>query len=302
MKNILTFIRRLLGTDQLHTELQQVRDESQRLRRELHALLRIEILNTAQQIIHSKKIRETEEYACYKKILSLLQPLHVKDGQYLRIGKNGDGGYTMLNYPNWKTIESAYSFGINDDVSWDEEMANRGIPVFMYDHTISRLPKQHQRFHYLQMGITGFNKAPQLKTLKELLTMNGHEKSNQLILKMDVEGCEWDVFSEVDSDTINQFAQIVIELHDLTTLQNYDTVIAVLNKINQTHQSVHIHANNYSTPIIIGDIVICPTLEVLYVRRSDVQFVNASHPSPALLDQPNNPALPDIAIRFHLNE
>ena len=38
-------------------------------------------------------------------------------------------------------VDAAYSFGIGDNVAWDKEIAQRAIPVHMYDHTIDQLPE-----------------------------------------------------------------------------------------------------------------------------------------------------------------
>ena len=50
---------------------------------------------------------------------------------FVRFGKPNDGGYVMVD--NFKTSGVAYSFGINNDVSWDSDMATRGYEIFMYD-------------------------------------------------------------------------------------------------------------------------------------------------------------------------
>ena len=42
---------------------------------------------------------------------------------------------------------------------------------------------------------------------------------------MDIEGCEWDIFNEVDSTLLSKFQQIVVEFHNLEFLQNYATYI-----------------------------------------------------------------------------
>lgn len=57
---------------------------------------------------------------------------------FVRVGNAHDGGYVMLNDFAHRNI--AYSIGINDDVSWDFDMAERGFDVYMYDHTIEKLP------------------------------------------------------------------------------------------------------------------------------------------------------------------
>lgn len=72
------------------------------------------------------------------------------DDNFIRVGRHGDGGYLMLNYMQGGI---AYSFGINDDVSWDTDMANYGYDVYMYDHTIDRLPLDNPNFHFHKCGL-----------------------------------------------------------------------------------------------------------------------------------------------------
>ena len=231
----------------------------------------------------------------------LLSPMDVAGAKYVRVGKDYDGGYIMLDYFHETKVEAAYSFGINDDISWDEAMANRGIEVFMYDHTIERLPKNHPKFHYFKEGVTGYNKGPCLKTLGELIQRNGHSSSNSLIMKMDTEGCEWDIFSEAGSSVINQFSQIAMEFHGLSSAiydTKYPLVAAVLKRINETHQCVHVHANSTSIPLWIGELVLPSELEVTYVRRADVKdrLVTNTRQFPTEMDQPTYPGWPDIYL------
>ena len=286
MKKLLRFIRRILGTEHL-LPCRQIKE-----------LIRIEMCNAMYQLVHLEKIKASTEYQNYKKIFSLLKPMDVKNGKFIRLGKNHDGGYIMLDLPDWRIVDFAYSLGIERDVSWDEDMAKRGIDIFMYDHTITSLPKQNERFHFVPFGVTGYEKKPKLKTLKEMITMNGHDACQNLILKMDVEGAEWDVFTETNAEVINQFSQIILELHDMTSLSQLTTIIHVLEKINQTHQSVHVHYNNFATPMMFGDMILSPTVEVLFVRRKDFEFESSTRIFPTMLDQPNNPSLPDVALSF----
>lgn len=51
----------------------------------------------------------------------------------VRIRKEGDGGYILLNdFENIYFISIAYSFGIRNNVSFDFELAEKNIDVFMY--------------------------------------------------------------------------------------------------------------------------------------------------------------------------
>lgn len=72
-------------------------------------------------------------------------------------------------------------------------MADRGIDVYMYDHTINSLPYNNTKFHWKKIGITGKNKNNKmLKSLENLIIENGHSSEENMILKMDVEGAEWE--------------------------------------------------------------------------------------------------------------
>lgn len=298
IKKCVRYFRKLLGTQQLVEQLAKNQDELLQQLHTYHAAFKIELSNMALQIMHLQKIKETVEYNRYQTIIALLKPKKVNHRTFIRVGKKGDGGYTMLDYPDWALIESAYSFGISNDVSWDNDIADRGITVYMYDHTIDELPKQHSHFRYFKWGVTGFQKNNELKTLKEFLKINGHEQSQQLILKMDIEGNEWDVLDETDSDTIHQFSQIIFELHDITNPSRYSTIIRVLEKINLTHQSVHIHYNNHKPPLMLGDLVLSWAIEILFVRRCDVEFSDGNAIFPTPIDQPNHALLPDIFNTF----
>jgi hypothetical protein len=250
-----------------------------------------------------EKLKESSIYKRCAAIISLLSPMDIKDMTYIRLGKNNDGGYVMADYFQMMKFDAAYSFGIDNDVSWDEDIASRGIDVFMYDHTIKSLPKKNPRFHYFKLGVTGFNTGDRLRTFKDLISQNQHTHCKNMILKMDIEGCEWDVFKETDSHVINQFSQIVVEFHGLRP-DNDIAKLDVLKKINETHQSVHIHANS-SIPQWVGDLVLPESIEVTYVRKSDFpgRFTANTRQFPTEIDQPNSPDFPEIYLgNFSVDE
>ena len=72
-------------------------------------------------------------------------PLKVIGLNKIRIGKNGDGGYILLE--DLKQIKIAYSFGIGAEISFEKYLAEKNIDIFMYDHTIKKLPVQNSKFH-----------------------------------------------------------------------------------------------------------------------------------------------------------
>ena len=84
----------------------------------------------------------------------------------------------------------------------------------MYDHTIKKLPFENKRFHWKKIGLSSkkINNS-NMKTLNELLKENGHLNQKNMILKIDIESNEWDIFQELPIKTLKQFKYIIGEFH-----------------------------------------------------------------------------------------
>jgi len=247
------------------------------------------------------ELKRRPEYERCERAITLLAPRVIADAQLVRLGGPNDGGYIMLDTLRPPAVTAAYSFGIGGNTSWDRAVADLGVDVFLYDHTIAAPANLPSRCRFKPLGVTGIQKAPQLCTLHECLAANGHASRHDLALKMDVEGAEWDVLAEGASQTLEQFHQIVIEFHDLAGVldpSRHDAMIAALAKLAATHQPVHVHANCMHVPIWIGDLVLPPVLEVTYVRRRDVagRIGGPAGPFPTAIDQPNMPGWPDVYL------
>jgi hypothetical protein len=227
---------------------------------------------------------------CARKIWSLLRPQDVVGGRMVRKGREFDGGYVMLDH-GLKNA-TVYSFGINDDVSWDLDMVALGCDVYQYDHTIDALPAEHPRMHWHKIGLCGRPTAdPALRTIVQLIDHNRHKDRRDIILKMDVEGAEWAMLETVPEATLAQFSQIVMEMHWLHYIDetyHFRRFVECLSKINRTCQSVHVHANNCGQVIFAGGVFLPDTLEVTYVRRSDHTFAPCNKLFPTELDRPCN--------------
>jgi hypothetical protein len=246
-------------------------------------------------------VRETPEYRRVAEVVGLLQPCRVEGLGFVRIGAGNDGGYVMLDALAAPHVAAAYSCGVGDDVSWDLDVASHGIDVWLFDHTVPRLPAEHPRFRFARTGLTGRVAAPRCRTLGQLIAANGHEGRRDLILKMDIEGAEWDVLDETATATLEQFQQIVVEFHDVAKVLDpvlRKPLVAVLEKLNRTHQVVHVHGNGCDVPVWIGDLVLPQVTEVTYVRRRDFEgrFVPHTGTFPTELDRPNRPGFPDVFL------
>ena len=218
---------------------------------------------------------------------------------FIRAGNpDFDGGYITLNDPRSNKI--AYSFGISDNVSWDDDMANLGYQIFMYDMTIEDLPKHRPEFHFFKQGI-GYKKDPEqmLDTLEHFIKFNGHENQRHMILKMDVEGAEWDFLEQVSTDTLEQFDQLIFEFHWLVFRTNFEQrarMLTLLRKINQTHQIVHLHGHNAFSAAKYKDDFYPDIMEATYVKRDRYEFDDAEIELPIELDRPISPLFEELIL------
>jgi len=130
-----------------------------------------------------------------------------------------DGQWAICNV----TLSSdckVMSFGIFNDWSFDDEMIKKGCEVWSLDPTISgervnlTFPPKH---HFIKIGLSGHNYKDvyefQFQTLTTLLTQNSITDLD--ILKIDIEGSEWDFFHQVLNTTFleTHVKQITIEIH-----------------------------------------------------------------------------------------
>jgi len=287
-------IRGLLGTDAVLRHL-QVADE----KRQRNVLL----LGNAIQYAAADPadVRALPEYARAASVVKLLQTCRVEGTPMARVGGEIDGGYVMLDTMRPPTVTAGYSFGVGHDVSWDVDVAKRGIDLFLYDHTVKRLPEPVPRAKFFRTGIRGRDLAAGQKTVAEVLADNGHTGRRDLVLKMDIEGAEWPVLDEVSSETLMSFSQVAVELHGMgeaLTPEGHARISAALGKLAVTHQPIHVHGNCNVVPVWIGDLVLPHVIEVSYVRRADHEgkFVPRDEVFPTDLDRSNSDQLPDIYL------
>jgi len=215
---------------------------------------------------YKKNIHNHEE----NNIISILKPMNAIGNKKIRIGSKNDGGYVLLD--DFKQIKYVYSFGIENEISFDKELADKNIDVFMYDHTINKLPFENIKFHWKKIGLISINsKNDTFKTLPELLIENGHIKENNLILKLDIESAEWDIFQKIPINIIKKFKFIIGEFH--FDDNNKYLQLKTIQKINKTHQIFHLNCNNCGSSIINFDkYKLCNLLEISFANKADYKF------------------------------
>jgi hypothetical protein len=225
----------------------------------------------------------------------LIRPMTAERLELVRVGDERDGGYVMANDFD---ARGAISIGIGPNASWDREVAERGVPVAMFDHTIRRPPEKFPNSRFHQVGI-GQTDSGNIRSLDGLLRISGFHGDEDLLLKMDVEGHEWNALFGLSGEDLLRYRQIVLELHDLRILrepQSADRVLKVLELLSGRHTPIHVHANNYTELIRFGSIWFPDVVEVTYVRSDLYGIFTPSRSIHSPLDRPCDPRVPEIDL------
>ena len=260
--------------------------------------LRSTVAEMGSALLDFSRTPETDSEHRLCEFASLIRPFTSADLTLTRVGSAADGAYVMA--PVADDIAAAISIGVGHDVSWDQAIAAKRIPVAMFDPTVSELPSPVPggTFHRIGIGVLGAIPSPDLhgmdlRPLDGLLALAGVSGSTELLLKIDVEGAEWDALCNVD---FSVFQQVLIEMHDIARISDpkqAEAVLETVRKLAQTHYPVHIHANNEGAFNRFDRFWFPDVIEASYVRKG---LLAGATPATRLvegLDIPSNPQYPD---------
>ena len=149
-------------------------------------------------------------------------------------------------------------FGIGLDVSWDRSLAERGPSRFsIRPHSFGAAGQASLvsvSFH--PSGSSIGRREPVTDTLAHLMEMNSGPDGD-LILKMDIEGDEWEVFARLAPEIFKRFRQIVGEfhgLHEIVDMAWRERAACAFTHLTQYHQVIHLHRNNIVPLVVAGDV------------------------------------------------
>jgi hypothetical protein len=186
-----------------------------------------------------------------QRLFEMLQPVGLTNCQLERFGEPNDGGYLMCaNLLD--RVESAYSYGIGGYDKWGCDISTRlKIPIHQYDcfnTTEPSCPAGAPVFHAECVGaVAGSEDGRQFDTIENQLQKNG-DVAKRLVIKIDVEGAEWDSLLETSDGLLNRIDQMAVEFHWMRDesgrwlhVEKYE---AVIERLKTFFHVAHIHFNN----------------------------------------------------------
>ena len=229
-------------------------------------------------------------------LLKEFQTVTLKNCTLKRYGGTGAkdesdiGGYLMCaNLADG--IQSAYSYGIAGEDSWGCQVSRDfGITIHQYDCFNDDRPSCDGGafvFHDECVGAKAetIDGRP-FDTIPSQIVRNG-DAGKVLLVKVDVEGAEWDSLMATPDAVLDSIVQMPMEFHGT----NEAKFVAVVRRLKRQFHLVNLHFNNYACS---SDVAPFPAwaYQALWVNKR-VGVLDPEGPSPALMSPLNVPDRPD---------
>ena len=224
-----------------------------------------------------------------------IQPVKLSNCELQRFGEKNDGGYLLCGNL-LGDVRAAYSYGISGYDGWGCDVSRR-LDVYVHQYDCFDLSQPlcatgKTIFHGECIGSSaGTRDGRPFDTLAGHIARNG-DRGKQLVIKMDVEGAEWDTLLTAPIDVLRRIDQLAIEFHGFDE-QRFRRAV---RRLKILFHIAHLHWNNYSC---VGDGGPFPAwaYEVLLVNKRIGRLDPAGRAMlPHALDAPNAPDRTDCQV------
>ena len=241
-------------------------------------------------------VATTERERVLQRLAAAIRPVKLSNCEFERFGDTYDGGYVMCGNL-MSRAESLYSYGISATDNWGCTLSARlKKPVHQYDCFDLKRPEPCDGatpvFHEECVGPKRETIDGRLfDTVEAQMTRNG-DAGKRVVMKMDVEGSEWESFLTMPEAVLQRIDQLSVEFHDV----EHKDALPVINRLKTIFHVVNLHYNNYTCD---------PAVKPLPARVFEVLFVNKNlgvveegvtpvYPNP--LDAPNSSPRQDCQV------
>lgn len=189
-------------------------------------------------------------------------------GDLKRYGNKSDGGY-IINTKYLELSNVLYTYGVGGEVSFEIDLLkhNPNYKIHLYDPTISQFPEIDGNVIKHKEGLASY-KQDKYDNLLNHLSIN-QDMNEKVLLKIDIEGGEFDFFRNIDMNLLSNVVQMIVEFHiDRAPVDHF---IECLNKINEKFICIHIHGNNHSNITYINNIEFPIVSEFTFINKQYIK-------------------------------
>jgi hypothetical protein len=225
-----------------------------------------------------------------------LKPVTLKNCHLKRYGGANDGGYLMCENLI-QGIQTAYSYGIDTEDNWGCQVSRQlNVPVHQYDCFTEERPACSKGLFVFHDECVGAAReivdGHQFDTVANHFARNG-DTGRRLLMKMDIEGAEWDSLLATPDSVLDSIEQMPMELHGVDERR----FLELVRRLKTRFHLVNLNFNNHGCDAELAPLP-SRAYQVLWVNKR-VGVVDPEAPVPAPpspLNAPDNPSLPDCQI------
>ena len=227
-------------------------------------------------------------------ILRLISTPSPNQFQLIRIGSHNDGGYLAIN--DFSKNDTLVSLGIGDNIDFERDISNHVGKILAFDHTVDLLSSEIDNLTFFKVGVTA-KSTTGFTTLANIVEENS--LTGDLILKIDIEGWEWEVLDSLNGLELGRFKQIIGEFHGFHEIGNFELIERVVNKLAEYFDVTNSHANNWGAFHIIQGVAVPDVVEISWLRKDLSKSIPMNAPNRVEnLNSPNNPSSLDLGYNF----
>ena len=228
-----------------------------------------------------------------KALFAEIQPIALANCDLERFGEVNDGGYLLCSNL-LGAVKAGYSYGISGYDGWGCQVARElNVTVHQYDcfdPTVPVCSGGATEFHNECVAGEPSTDANgrRFDTPEHQIGGNG-DTGRQLVVKIDVEGAEWDTFLRSPDAVFEQIDQLVVEFHGVDEQRFVDAV----EKLKRFYYIADLHYNNYSCTTLYRPFPAWAFEVLLVSKRLGVPDESGKPAGGRALHTPNNPKLRD---------
>lgn len=231
-------------------------------------------------------------------VLDLIHKLRPLDCgiDLVRIGSPGDGGYLIPD--DLKGIEYCFSPGVSKVSDFESHLADLGIKSFLADYSVDKPAATRPEITFDKKFLGSYD-GGHFMTLAAWKDKYIKDHTGDLILQMDIEGCEYNVILSTPESLLNQFRIVTVEFHHLQNLFDpfaFRLFSSCFGKLLQYFHVAHIHPNNFRGSVKFGDIEIPEVMEFTFINKRRVSSVKPRLDFPHKLDVENKASYPPMPL------
>ena len=142
-----------------------------------------------------------------KLLIKMIKP-EIYKPKLIRIGSKYDGGYALAKYNKNNILISG---GISNNSDFESRICSRILYSYLFDHTIKTVNLSINNYAFYRKKVV--TKGDQYGV--NLNDFISQIDSKHLILKLDIEGDEWNILSQFSASSLLKCEQIVVEFHNV---------------------------------------------------------------------------------------